>query len=118
MKSLKYNKAKIMERLEENKKNHRAKVEKAWEVYQQRVTEELAARLDDAKNNKPVDPGFLHFLPVPQDFTEEYDRVIDQLETTVDEIVELSDQEFRQYLRDEWGWQHQFEASTSAYLAG
>jgi hypothetical protein len=53
---------------------------------------------------------------VPQDFTEAYDRVLDQLETTVDEIVELTDAEFRQYLRDEWGWQHEFAASTSTYL--
>jgi hypothetical protein len=82
------------------------------------VVEELSKRLDDAKNGKPVEPGFLQYFPVPHDYTKEYDRVIDRIETQLDSIVMLTDQEFNQYMRDEWDWTDRFMSSSSIYLAG
>jgi len=117
MRAMTYDKAKVTARLRENMAAHRDKVLRSQEVYQQKVTEELEHRLDQAKNGHPVDPGFLQHFPIPQDYTREYERVIDRLETTDDKTVTLDDNEFNQYMRDEWDWQARFTASNSTYLA-
>jgi hypothetical protein len=116
VKSLTYDKNKVLERLRENRDGHAAKVIEAQSVYQAQVTEELSKRLEQARAGKPVDPSFLAKFPIPQDYTKEYDRVIDRLETTDDKTVTLEDHEFNQWMRDEWDWQGRFTASSSRYL--
>lgn len=113
-----FEKAAVLTRLTKNRNGHRDKVLKAQEVYQQKVIEELETRLDQAKNGQPVDPSFLGRFPIPEDYTKEYDRVIDRIQSQLGSTVLLTDHEFNQYMRDEWDWQNRFVASSAAYLAG
>ena len=111
----KFEKSKVLERVKANREGHAAKVSKAQDEYHRQVIEELEKQLDQAKNGKPVDPGFLKFFPIPQDYTKEYDRVIDRLESSLGSEVELTDTEFNQWMRDEWDWMDRFVASTETY---
>jgi hypothetical protein len=36
---------------------------------------------------------------------------------STDTVVELSEQEFRQYVMDDWSWKHNFLASNAMYSA-
>jgi hypothetical protein len=107
----------LLARLQAGKTEHSAKVVRSQEVYRSRIVAELDARLKDARGGKNIDPGFLHLLPVPRDFTAEYDRAIARYTWEVADQVQLSEQDFNRYVLDEWEWQNQFFASTSAYLA-
>lgn len=116
MEDLTYDKAKVLERLQANKDTHRAKVEQTWEGYREQVTAELERQLNQAKQGKPVDPNFLRVFPVPLDYTKEYDRVIDRLNSSDDKTVTLTEHEFNNFMRDEWDWQDRFVATSSVYV--
>lgn len=58
-------------------------------------------------------------LLVPEDHTDEYDQLLEMLAMSVDDEVELTAQEFAQYVRDDWSWKHQFTRTmrrNSTYL--
>lgn len=109
-------KADLLEVLRQNLDTHAANVERAREVYREKIIAELDLRLEEAKTGKDIDPGFLHYLPIPRDYTEEYERAIQQVGWEVRDVVELEPGDFNRYVRDEWEWGHQFRASTASYL--
>ena len=43
-------------------------------------------------------------LPVPEDHTRDYDRVIRMVEMHRGETLELDQEHFAQYVMDDWGW--------------
>lgn len=51
--------------------------------------------------------------PVSQ--VKSYDRAVAMLTMSVDDVIELSEQEFTQYVLDEWMWTSSFKAVTSVY---
>jgi hypothetical protein len=54
-------------------------------------------------------------LPRPEDHTRDYDVILDMLEMTTDDTIELGEDDFRMYMRDEWAWKAKFVASTQMY---
>jgi hypothetical protein len=57
----------------------------------------------------------LSSLQKPQSHVKDYDRVIGMLEMSVEEELEITAQEFSQYVQDEWSWREAFAASTANY---
>lgn len=110
-----FDKKDVIARLTKNREGHREKVEKAWTKYNELVVEELAKRLDQAKNGQPVEPEFLQHLPIPLDYTSEYDAVLDWLEIQQGNTVKLTDREFVSWMRDKWDWMDHFKMSNSTY---
>jgi hypothetical protein len=49
--------------------------------------------------------------------TKDYDRVLKMLDMTTDEVVVLSEDDFAQYVMDEWQWKEQFSQINSTYSA-
>jgi ribosomal protein S28E/S33 len=56
-------------------------------------------------------------IPEPQDYTREYDRALKMLEISVDDIIELDEETFAQFVMDDWDWKRQFLNSTASYSA-
>jgi hypothetical protein len=56
-------------------------------------------------------------LPMPEDHSRDYERVIEMLEWSQDETLELDESEFSTYVLDQWGWQEGF-AQTYAMYSG
>lgn len=110
-----YQREKVLERLTANRDGHKDKVERARKAYEELMLNELAQRLDDAKNGTFPNPNFLQHLPVPVDYTREYERAIDRFESQIDHEVLLTDDEFNKYMRDEWDWSERFAASNATY---
>lgn len=114
MNTIKASTAELLYVLEANKSRHRATFEKALEGWRKKVVEELDRACDDAKAGRRFRTSF--DLPQPQDYTEKYEEVIGMLKMHVDDTIELEQGEFRQYVQDNWNWQHHFAASTAQYL--
>jgi hypothetical protein len=53
----------------------------------------------------------------PESHLKEYDRALHKLELSVDDVIELSDQDFQQYVQNEWNWSARWEMSNSKYVA-
>jgi hypothetical protein len=103
----------LLEKVRANRESHVAAFETAWNGYVEYVTKELARNLRDAKKGKVK--STYHFV-MPQNHAEDYDAVIDVLDMSVGEDIEISQVDFRRYARDEWEWKDQFTATNAMYV--
>lgn len=87
-------------------------VKKELKVYQGNVDE---GALKVAFNIKM--PQIALNLITPEDKRDDYDKLITMFEMEVEDVVELTQGEFNQYIHDETDWAVQAKMSNSSYLA-
>ena len=107
-------KTELIDALKKNMLGHRKLFEEAQKGFRDTVIEELDKRLADARSGREIN-ALLH-LEAPQDHTKDYERTIKMLEMCTKEEVFVSEQEFAQYVMDDWKWMHQFVASNAGYI--
>lgn len=105
--------ADLKKTVQKNRDEHRAIFEEAVEGYKKRAVEILEDHIARIKAGKVERVSVS--LPVPQDHTADYDRVIKMLDMSVDDNVTLDEQAFAEYVMDDWGWQKQFLSDSAAY---
>lgn len=103
----------LLTHLEDNRTKHRSLFDEAQTGFRTEVIKLLDKRLADARDGKGIDLR-IH-LPEPQDHTKDYDRVILMVKMSVNDEVELTHQEFQQYVMDDWSWKREFVATASNY---
>lgn len=103
----------LLTKLQANRADHRDSFEKALKGYQAQVIESLEHLLADARKGKRIAHHIA--LEVPQDQTRDYDRVISMLQMSLDEEIELTQQEFAMYVMDDWSWKQAFVSTASTY---
>jgi len=113
MNSVKVKKSHLLDILKNNRHDHRNIFIDAQAKYKEAVIAELEKSLADARAGKQVD--YILRLVQPEDHTRDYDRVIRMLELSIDEVIEMPERDFTQYVLDEWAWSHQWAASVSNY---
>lgn len=96
-----------------NRNDHRKIFEEACVGWRESVEEALEEALDMAKKGR-IPP--LHFdLQMPIDQTKEYDQAIKMLELSQDDEFELTNNDFRCYVMDQWGWTRGFNRQAMMY---
>lgn len=113
MQKIKVGRSKLLIEVKKNRTSHEKAYKEAVIGYRQASIEKLEQMLADAKNGKAIQSDTN--LEEPETHLAEYDRIIKQLELTSDHIIELHDQEFNQYVMDEWNWKHKFMTTNSFY---
>lgn len=53
--------------------------------------------------------------PKPVKYTKEYDRLIDMMEHHADEYIELDEEDYKNVIKDEFGWKAHFMANSTRY---
>lgn len=99
-----------------NRETHRKMVEEARAGYLVEARKQLQARLVELNENKPVNLNFK--LNVPKDFTKVYDTTIGMLKQHTGETVELTADEYRHLVEDEWDWTREFINTNLIYSRG
>jgi hypothetical protein len=117
MKTVKIQKFKLTEILTKNRADHREIFLKAQEGYRAAVISLLDEQLKRARNGKDADIQRFISITQPEDHTEDYDRVISMLEMSVDDTIEVSAEEFRNYVQDKWQWSRSWAISNSGYTS-
>lgn len=115
MKTVKVLKTKLAEILKANRADHRDIFLKAQEGYREAVIQLLDEELKSARTGKDVQ--IVRFISIvqPEDHTKDYDRVLAMLDVSVDETIEITAEEFRNFVQDEWQWSRSWVASASNY---
>jgi hypothetical protein len=121
----KYRPTDLLKRIEDNRGKHEEEYNKAMEGYYIEVEEQFIELVKDVKKarkraaakEEKFDANFYIHAVQPTNHLDDYDRVIDMLKLTQDEEIELDEQQFGQYVRDEWSWKQNFTTTNSAYLA-
>ena len=113
MQTVKINKAELLTVVKANREQHRKIFDEAITGYRECAIKELDAMLAEAKTGKRIRRSVSLVEPVDQ--TREYDKAIRMLEMSVEDVIELEDHEFSNYVLDDWGWKKSFLASNRAY---
>lgn len=115
MKTVTVDKDKLLEVVKANRAKHREIFLQAQEEFRKRAIDELEQRLADAREGKHFDQHLGMVEPV--DRTQDYDRIISMLEMSVDDQVDLTQDEYAAYVMDDWSWKRQWVQANSAYVA-
>jgi CHAT domain-containing protein len=103
-------KQKLLEVLRSNLTKHVSEYETAMNDYWEALEIYHAAQLTRAKSRSKKSPE----IPAPIEPTsqaKEYEKVIRQLELSIDEQVTLNDTQFQTYVMDDWFWKPVFAAN-------
>lgn len=106
-------KSELLKALTENRNTHASEYGEALAGYHTAVIDELAKMLADAREGKEYRK--MVNLAEPENHTKDYDRVILMLTMSIKDDVQITEQEFAQYVLDEWNWKGRFLATATAY---
>ena len=104
----------LLEKLETNRKSHKATYEKAIRGWHSQITDILKRELKKVKVDKEYQPNC--FVTKPISHVKTYDGTIALLKASLDKEFVLTSSEFSQYVRDEWGWKDTFMTTVSGCL--
>jgi hypothetical protein len=113
MRQVTVDKEQLREKLVENRDRHRGIFEEALAGFQKEAIRLLEEQLDRARRG--LRRTVFVRLDCPEDHTADYDRVIAMLDMEVGDTVSLTEQEFAQFVQDDWSWQHQWLSASSRF---
>lgn len=108
------NRDEFLLRVRENRNSHRGVFEEALGGYRSRLLAEFERRVRDLHRGRHVNQYI--GLPEPEDHTDDYDRILAMAEMSIDDSLELTEDEFGMYVMDQWRWKQSFSDSTARYL--
>lgn len=114
MRTVRVNKGDLVNALTENRKKHKEEFDKACQGYRADMLAFMAekSRLIEAGQNIPV---IVEDTP-PKDHTEDYNVALKMLEMEVNSVVELTHEEFRHMILDDWAWRRHWSELNTKYL--
>jgi hypothetical protein len=108
---------KLLAALKENLAKHQKDYIQAVINYRIALQADLTAALVQASDpNSRLDKIKVDFAH-PKSYVNQYQQVIDMLELSVDETINLDSQAFRAYIKDEWSWKGEFEVTNMTYAS-
>jgi len=110
--------AELIKKLKENREKHYENFETALVVYRKKVIEVLDVALEAARTGKEYKTYF--YLVRPENMLDEYDEVIGMLEMSLGTpsitTIELTQDQYRNYVLDNWSWSKLFAVNTLSYV--
>lgn len=113
MKTVTVKKTDLVEALKSNLEKHTKQLAIIKDERKSEMIEALRKLLDDLAADGEG-PENLRF-PLPADHRDDYERAIRMAEMSVDDNIELDQQEFNQYVMDNWLWKTDFLRTALAY---
>lgn len=123
-KSVNVSRLMLLEKLRENLSTHRQQYAEAVSDYRKRIQIELSLALKQVNDETyPTDsiPKLAINFSIPTNHEKDYVDVIEMLEFSVDETINLDRESFKAYIKNEWSWSQPFNvmmASTKQYISG
>lgn len=114
MQSAKVEKLVLIKTLETNREKHREEYVEAEDSYRKSVIEWYEKQMQKAEEGEEFETYYEDEV-APVDHTSDYENILAMLQYTIDTEIQLTQQEFRQYVQDDWHWQGEFKMSASYY---
>jgi hypothetical protein len=113
--TLTVDKAELLSKLQENQAKHRQVFLDALAGYRVKCEEKLTEHLEMLRKGKT--PGLSLFMSRPEDHTKDYDRIIGMVKMDVNDVFELDENSYSQYVMDDWAWKRDWLDTSTAYAA-
>lgn len=109
----------LLAKLKENREIHKKDYQEALIGYQIKLTADLEKALAEVKTINVSRLNTLHAVSYdcPRSYDTEYRKIIDMMEVSVDDVINLDSQSFEQYFKNEWSWSDHFNNSATMYKA-
>jgi hypothetical protein len=106
----------LLEKLKTNREIHKADYAEAVIGYRIKLLEDLKAATIVAEKCTDVDLLNLRVpFSYPTSYLTNYDEIIDMMEASVDEIINLDSSSFKSFYKNEWSWSRSFNSTTTLY---
>lgn len=115
MRQITVNVVDLKETLLQNRAKHVEQFEKALDRFRDEAIKVFEKNIEQIREGGDV-REYLN-LPRPENHVDDYDVALEMLEWHEDQTIALPSAEFRQYVKDDWGWKMQFTATASNYLS-
>jgi hypothetical protein len=115
MKTVKIKRDELLAKVKENRAKHEEAYKQAQTVFREEAIAKIKSMLKAAQGTGEI-PLYVG-LTEPEEHLEDYDQVITMLEMSVDEVIELENGLFAQYVMDKWAWARAFASNTVGYSA-
>ena len=112
---VKVNKDDLIRAIISNKNEHIKKYNDAIAGYKTKLIEKLYEAVELAIHDKELITTIIMPAPKPINHKSDYDLAIGMLEMSVEEIVEISDEQYRNFILDDWSWKSSFTTSSTSY---
>ncbi|BCG50216.1 hypothetical protein [Ralstonia phage RP13] len=120
-KSVNVDRLELITVLKKNRELHKQQYEEAVNDYRQAIYLSLQQALEDVKicSNEELLKLRVQFN-VPVSHLHDYDEVIEIMEVSVDKFIQIDNESFRAYYKNEWAWSESFNATylSNKTLAG
>lgn len=116
MQTVKVKKVELLTKIKENRVAHEKEYTEAIAGFKDAQMLKLTDMINRVIANERLSSQSTG-LREPVSNIKEYDRIIAMLEMSVDEEIELTMQDFNNYVLDEWTWAIQGKLTNSAYLS-
>jgi len=115
MKNVTLAKAELIAVITSNQLTHNQEYAEMMQAFKVEVATETKAMIEF---NASREKDFRTSIDVrePMSHNDEYDRILSMLNMSVDDNITLSQEEYRQYVLDEWSWAGMFAMSKTRYL--
>jgi len=114
MRTVKLYKADLTRILNDNRAKHKAEYEEAFEGYINTAIEKLEENLAKFKAGEITKLRWNEQPPTSN--VADYDRVIKMLEMSIEDEIELTSEEFENFVQDNWHWKEHWHLSNSKYM--
>lgn len=116
MQSVKINRKELLKIVRDNKTKHVTEYEEAVTDYKAGVVKLAKENLKLANSGELDKISRIKAAPqAPVSYEDNYNRAIRMLELSVDEVIELEENDFNQLVLDEWVWKRAFTAMSASY---
>ena len=116
MTNITVSKDRILKILKSNKEKHIKEYNEALTAFYTKAAMVFSSMMEKALNSDPsLTINEVCELIKPISHQEEYELVIRMLQMDLNEVVDLSRQEYTQYIDDNWTWTQQFKSINSSY---
>lgn len=114
---IKVSKKVLLQEIMHNRHQHDNSSKKALQIYKQQAEQALRNRLNDIESSNIEPEKYLLFdMQCPVSYVEQYDRIIDMLNMSTDTEITLSEEQFRQWVEDNWYWKKAWKKVSGSYL--
>lgn len=114
MRSVKIKTKELLEILRGNLAQHILEFNEAYDSYVEVATKELEEAAKLARASGEISRNPIKVVE-PRSHETSYNTIIRMLELSDDKVVELSQQEFSQYVEDKWTWSEDFFITNTLY---
>lgn len=116
MKEVKVKKTDLLRHLMDQRDLHVEEHKQAMQNWRQKVVEKVSAEAERLSNdNEEVDLYFLTPLSKPTSYEEDYESAINICEWHEEEVMDLTFEQFSQWVEGNWRWRQDFLRSNAAY---